>query len=76
MPSLEVHERNLDKSAQLSSFQVEKAIPPLDVIRVLNHANIRFVLVGAYGLAGWRQEPRATEDVDVVVAARQVKKAV
>jgi hypothetical protein len=32
--------------------------------------------VGAYGLAGWRKEPRATEDVDVVVAARQVQKAV
>jgi hypothetical protein len=75
MPLLEVHERNLDKSAQLSSFQVEKAIPPQDVIRILNGAKIRFVLVGAYGLAGWRQEPRATEDVDVVVAARQVKKA-
>jgi hypothetical protein len=76
MPLLEIHERSLDKSTQLSSFQVEKSIPPLDVIRVLNEARIRFVLVGAYGLAGWRQEPRATEDVDVVVAARQVKKAV
>src|SRR5262249_5130746 len=76
MPVREVHERNLDRSAQLSSFQVEKAIPPLDVVRVLNRAKISFVLVGAYGLAGWRKEPRATEDVEVAVATRQVKKAV
>jgi len=76
MPIQEVHERQLQKSAQLSSFQVAMAIPPLDVVRVLNQAKIGFVLVGAYGLAGWRKEPRATEDVDVVVAARQVKKAV
>jgi Nucleotidyl transferase AbiEii toxin, Type IV TA system len=76
MPVQEVHERQLHKSAQLSSFQVAMAIPPLGVVRVLNAAKIAFVLVGAYGLAGWRKEPRATEDVDVVVAARHVKKAV
>jgi hypothetical protein len=76
MQIAEVHERGLRKSAQLSGFQVDNAIPPLDVIRVLNAAKISFVLVGAYGLAGWRKEARATEDVDVVVAARQVKRAV
>jgi hypothetical protein len=52
-----------------------KAIPPLQVIQALNEAKISFVLVGAYGLAGWLKEARATEDVDVVVAARQLKKA-
>ncbi len=72
----ETHERNLWKSSVLSSFQVSGMISPLDVIRVLNDARIRFVLVGAYGLAGWIKEPRATEDVDVVVASKQVKKAV
>jgi hypothetical protein len=36
---------------------------------------VPFVLVGAYGLAGW-MEPRATKDVDVVVALKQVKKVV
>ena len=69
-------ERSIRKSALLSSMQMEKAIPPLDVIRVLDSARISFVLVGAYGLAGWRKESRATEDVDVVVSAKQVKKAV
>jgi len=72
----EVHERSLEKSSRLSCNQMDKVIPPLEVIRVLNEAKISFVLVGAYGLAGWRKEGRATEDVDVVVASRQVKKAV
>jgi hypothetical protein len=51
-------------------------ILPQDVVKVLNEAKIRFVLVGAYGLAGWLKEPRATQDVDIIVAPRQVKKAV
>ena len=76
MELAEIHGRGLSKSSQLSGFQMERAIPPLDVIRILNNAKVSFVLVGAYGLAGWRKEARATEDIDVVVAAKQVKKAV
>jgi hypothetical protein len=73
----EIHARTLQKSSILTSYQVEKqVIPPQEVIRILNEARISFVLVGAYGLAGWRKEARGTEDVDVVVAAKQVKKAV
>lgn len=71
-----VHERDLRKSALLSSFQMDNPIPPLEVVRILNEAKVRFVLAGAYGLAGWRKEPRATEDVDVIVSVRQVPKAV
>lgn len=71
----QIHERSLWKSSLLSSHQMAKVIPFLDVVRVLNRAKIRFVLVGAYGMAGWRKEARATEDVDVVVSAKQVKKA-
>lgn len=51
-------------------------ISPLEVIKILNRARIAFVLVGAHGLGGWLKEPRATKDVDVVVSAKQVKKAV
>jgi hypothetical protein len=76
MPVQELDERSIRKSALLSGMQMEKAIPLQDVIRVLNGAKISYVLVGAYGLAGWRKESRATEDVDVVVSAKQVKKAV
>jgi hypothetical protein len=76
MQTIEAHERSFCKSSELSGFQMDKAIPPLEVIRILNDAKIRFVLVGAYGLAGWRKEARATEDVDIVVSAKQVKRAV
>jgi hypothetical protein len=60
----------------LSSYQVMNAIPVSEVIGSLNKAGINFVLAGAHGLAGWRQEARATEDVDVIVMARHQKKAV
>jgi predicted nucleotidyltransferase len=70
------HETCLAKSAILSRYQMPHVIPLEDVIRVLNAAKVRFVLVGAHGLAGWRNKPRATEDVDVVVAQNHLKKAV
>jgi len=79
----ESHDRGVsdaDEAVALSSLLSKRimphTIPPEDVIRVLNRAKIRFVLVGAYGIARWKKEGRATFDVDVVVAARQVKKAV
>jgi hypothetical protein len=80
MSALNVHERTLWRSAQIARFQMEcqldkRFISPLDVIRVLNREKISFVLVGAYGLSGWMRA-RATEDVDIVVAARQVAKSV
>ena len=70
------HVMSLATSTTLSRYYVPQAITPLEVIRVLNGAHISFVLVGAHGLGGWMHEPRATEDVDVVVAARHQKKAV
>src|SRR5206468_3218191 len=50
-------------------------LSPLDVIRVLNKEKISFVLVGAYGIVGYMSQARATEDVDLVVAFKHVKKA-
>lgn len=81
MAVLEIHEHHLRRSADIARFQMEvqmekRFLSPLDVIRVLNREKISFVLVGAYGLSGWRTQARATEDVDVVVAAKQVAKAV
>ena len=64
------------RTALLSSYQMPGIIPVADVIRILNGAKIRFVLVGAYGLVEWRKETRGTEDIDVVVAVKQLKKAV
>ena len=51
-------------------------ISPAQVIAVLNKHAISFVLVGLHGYVAWLREPRGTMEVDVIVAARQVKKAV
>ena len=51
-------------------------VTPENVIAVLNRVGIRPVLLGTYGLGGYRSEARATEDVDVLVGKREVLKAV
>jgi hypothetical protein len=49
---------------------------PADVIAVLDEAGVRFILMGNYGITGWRGEPRATEGGDVLVRSRDHRKAV
>lgn len=71
----DVHQRYFRTSVALSRMQVKNMISPLDIIRVLNAAGVKFVLVGAHGIAGWMKKPRATQDVDVVVMNKHVKKA-
>jgi hypothetical protein len=51
-------------------------ISPKKVIRLLREANVRFVLMGTHGIGGWRSEPRATQDVDVLVVRKDHTKAV
>lgn len=51
-------------------------IHPRKVIRVLNRAGVSFVLMGNYGMTGWRGEERATQDVDVLVRKSHLRKAV
>jgi hypothetical protein len=69
------HAESLRVSTALSAYYVENIVTPHEVIAVLNREKISFVLVGAHGVGGWMGDPRATQDVDVVVAARHVKKA-
>lgn len=47
-----------------------------NVIAALNRAGIRPILMGTYGIGGYRSEARATEDVDVLVRKHEVRKAV
>ena len=60
----DVHAHSLAKATLLSGFQVARAIPPSDVIAVLQKASVSFVLVGAYGLGSpatgcnWRPTAR------------------
>lgn len=63
-------------STALSREYVRTSVRPATVIDVLNAAGVRFVLAGAHGIGGWTGEPRTTQDVDVLVAARQVRAAV
>ena len=77
---LDLHERRMRRSADIAKFQMEvqmekRFLSPVDVIAVLNREKISFVLAGAYGLAGWMTQARATEDVDLIVALKHVKKA-
>jgi hypothetical protein len=71
-----IHVQSLATSSALSELYVPNLIAPLDVIRVLNAARVKFMLLGVHGLGGWTREPRATNDVDVLVATRGHKKAV
>jgi hypothetical protein len=45
-------------------------VTPEAVIRILNRAKVKFVLMGAHGISGWCAEPRATQDVDVLIQKR------
>src|SRR5260221_365281 len=46
------------------------------IIGVLNDAKVSFVLMGGHALGGWRSRPRATQDVDLLVAKKHHVKAV
>jgi hypothetical protein len=70
------HRQGLAIAVHTTRFFMPQLIGPLDVIGVLDRAGVPSVLVGAYALAGWLKEPRATHDVDVVVASRFHAKAV
>ena len=65
-----MHSDSLETSTALAGYYVKNFISPLDVIRVLHEAGVKFMLVGAHGLGGWIGAPRATKDVEVLVGAR------
>jgi len=51
-------------------------ITPEEIIKVLNDAGVNFVLMGTYGVGGWRSEPRATDDVDFLIHKTSHRKAI
>lgn len=70
-----IHEWSLDTSTSLSRYYMPNVPTPHEVISVLNDAGVSFVLVGLHGIGGWMNDPRATQDVDVIVATKHQKKA-
>jgi hypothetical protein len=61
---------NVTRNIRRLQGRTKVDIQPRDVIKVLNKARIKFTLVGAHGIAGWLEEPRASQDVDVIIHAR------
>lgn len=66
---------NVTRNIRQLQGRTKVDIQPREVIKVLNKARIKFTLVGAHGIAGWLLDPRASQDVDVMIHA-QHKKAV
>ncbi|MGE3804999.1 MAG: hypothetical protein AB7K24_10035, partial [Gemmataceae bacterium] len=76
------HTEALKTSSMLTELYRRMYLPesvvvkPAQVIRVLNQAKIRFVLMGMHGIGGWRDEPRSTQDVDILIDGKDHSKAV
>jgi hypothetical protein len=76
------HRAGLDSVSWLTRTQYKMHRPdamqvePNELIRVLNEAGVKFVLMGHHGISGWLSAPRATRDVDVVVQKRHHAKAI
>lgn len=51
-------------------------VTPERVIVTLHRAGVNCVLMGTHGINGYRSEPRATQDVDVLVTKKNVRKAI
>lgn len=51
-------------------------VTPERVIAALHRAGIHFVLMGTHGINGYRDQARATQDVDVLVTKKDTRKAV
>ena len=80
------HAYAIRKSTLLTSYtkrhqrKAAMDITPQDVIDVLNSANVKgWVLMGLHGYVGYMPDPRATQDVDIMVPysrRAQAKKAI
>jgi hypothetical protein len=79
---VQTHLEALRTSSRLTSYFREKHQPmatdvtPQRVIEVLNEAGIKCVLMGTHALNTYRDQARATQDVDVLVRKKDVRKAV
>lgn len=75
------HWRAIRTSSMLTRLfrrQFQKSLlsaTPERVLKLLALHRIRCVLIGIVGTSGWRSQPRASGDVDVLVAQRSFKRA-
>ncbi len=76
METTRTHDRMVAQSSALSKQAVKDMISPEEVAGTLEDAGVDFVLAGAHAIGPWTRRPRATVDVDVVIAAPDHVKAV
>jgi len=50
-------------------------VSPHEVVGLLKQSRVRFVLVGTYGINGYRDQPTATQDVDILLLRRDLTRA-
>ncbi len=71
-----IHRRSLATSTTITGYFLLDGIAPVRVLRVLNKAGLRSVLIGTHGIGGWMRKPRASPDVDILVGASAYRRAV
>lgn len=69
-------ENYLKQSHQLSQQAFGDAVSPEEVVLILSKIGARHVLIGGHMLSFYTGTPRATVDVDIIVSAAHVKKAI
>lgn len=75
MTTAAAHARSILTSSTLSCWQVKRMIPVQQVLAVLNRAGVEFVLAGANAIGGYTKKPRATVDIDLVIAPKAHRRA-
>jgi hypothetical protein len=76
------HWYGLHTSSRLTTYFRKKREPrgtdvtPEDVIDALRDTGVRCVIMGTHAVNTYRSEPRATQDVDILVPKRDLKKTV
>src|SRR5690349_3321387 len=76
------HQEALHTSSYLTTVYYEMYrpmaadAPAKKVVRVLKKAGITPLLLGTHGVGGYRSEPRATQDVDLLIRKKDHAKAI
>jgi hypothetical protein len=80
--SISRHVKALETSSYLTDLfrqmyrPMAGKVTPKKVVKVLKDAGVVGLLMGTHGVGAWRSEPRATQDVDILVKKRDHSKAV
>jgi hypothetical protein len=69
-------ENSLERAHQLSKQQIEDAVSPHELALTFTESGIDYVLIGGHILGYFSGTPRATVDVDVIVATAHASRAI